>query len=259
MSSSLRAMQLVHRDLQASPLFPVARRSETSVRKGRFLPGSRAFARDSKEIELPALVSHWAVRIEESPGEGEEGDIRKWKYFGLDSPNGKDCELTEERWKVLGPPASRVCGSSNEDDETIREMALLAIGEFDTYSLMANNCQDFALYLFLKVANFIEDPQRLLHLASQRRLPFVQQLLNVRTTEWKQESSQCSGMTETIEEIVADDRRGRRIFTWPIAVRRNFEDEGLDERALQLSMANKDLRSEVAKPYRRPNVAYQVD
>ncbi|KAI7089293.1 hypothetical protein KC356_g2614 [Hortaea werneckii] len=138
-------------------------------------------------------------------------------------------------------------------------MALLAIGEFDTYNLMANNCQDFALYLFLKVANFIKEAQRLLHLASPRRLPFVQQLLYVRTIEWKQESSQYSGMTETIEEIVADDRRGRRIFTWPIAVRRNFEDEELDERALQLSMANKDLRSEVAKPYRRPNVASQLD
>ncbi|KAI6826307.1 hypothetical protein KC332_g11897 [Hortaea werneckii] len=98
MPSHYRAMQLVNRDLQASSLSAIARRSELSAGKGKSLPGHAspsAYAAESKKISLPATVSHWAMRIEKVPGKGRENDIRTWKYFGLVNPDGKKCELDE--------------------------------------------------------------------------------------------------------------------------------------------------------------------
>ncbi|KAI6826339.1 hypothetical protein KC340_g11725 [Hortaea werneckii] len=261
MSSHYRAMQLVHRDLQASPLSAIARRSELSASKGKSLPGHSspsADAEESKKIYLPALVSHWAMRIENSPGRGREDDIGTWTYFGLTSPDGKKCELDEEQWKVLGSPTSRFCGSTLEDDDKIRNMALSAIDEFGTYDLMTNNCQDFALYLFLKVANLIEHPQRLLELASASR-PASRALLAVQRNQWKQEHSIVDGVTQIFDEIVANDRKGQRIFTWLIGTDFEVEDDMYDDKKLDLALAYPHLRPEVNKPYRRLNVSYQLD
>lgn len=192
------------------------------------------------------------------PGKGREDDIGTWTYFGLIIPDGKQCELDETEWKVLGSPTSRVCGSSKDEDERIRNMALSAIDEFGTYDLMTNNCQDFALYLFLKVANFIEHPQRLLELASARR-PASQPLLTVQKNQWKQESSQWSGMTDIFDEIVADDRKGQRIFTWLIGTDFELEDDMYGDKKLDFSLAYPHLRPEVNKPYRRLDGSYQLD
>ncbi|RMX88443.1 hypothetical protein D0868_14818 [Hortaea werneckii] len=233
MSPHYRAMQLVHRDLQASPLSAIARRSELSASKGKSLPGlssPSADAEELKKIYLPALVSHWAMRIENSPGKGREDDIGTWTYFGLTSPDGKKCELDEEQWKVLGSPTSRVCGSTLEDDDKIRNMALSAIDEFGTYDLMTNNCQDFALYLFLKVANLIEHPN-----------------------QYKQELSGVDGVTQIFDEIVANDRKGQRIFTWLIGTDFEVEGDMYDDKKLDLALTYPHLRPEVDKPYRRLN------
>ncbi|KAI7539536.1 hypothetical protein KC331_g9695 [Hortaea werneckii] len=261
MPSYYRGMQLVHRDLQASPLSAIARRSELSASKGKSLPGHSspsADAEESKKIYLPALVSHWAMRIENSPGRGREDDIGTWTYFGLTSPDGKKCELDEEQWKVLGSPTSRVCGSSEDEDDKIRNMALSAINEFGTYDLMTNNCQDFALYLFLKVANFIEHPQRLLELASATR-PASRPLLTVQRNQCKQELSGVNGVTQIFDEIVANDRKIQRIFTWLIGTDFEVEDDMYDDKKLDLALAYPHLRPEVNKPYRRLNVTYQLD
>ncbi|KAI6911021.1 hypothetical protein KC318_g6878 [Hortaea werneckii] len=261
MSSHYRAIQLVHRDLQASPLSANARRSELSASKGKSLPGHSSpsvYAEESKKIYLPALVSHWAMRIENSPEKGREDDIGTWTYFGLVSPDSKKCELDEEQWKVLGSPISRACGSTSEDDDEIRNMALSAIDEFGAYDLMTNNCQDFALYLFLKVANFIEHPQRLLELASARR-PASRSLLTVQRNQCKQELSGVDGVTQIFDEIVANDRKGQRIFTWLIGSDFELEDDMYGDRKLDFSLAYPHLRPEVDKPYRRLNVSYQLD
>ncbi|KAI7279592.1 hypothetical protein KC345_g5274 [Hortaea werneckii] len=261
MPSHYRAMQLVHRDLQASPLSAIARRSEHSASKGKSLPGyssPSAYAAESKKISLPALVSHWAMRIEKMAERGREDDIRTWTYFGLANPDGKKCELDETEWKVLGSPTSRVCGSTSEDDDKIRNMALSAMAKFGGYNLMTNNCQDFALYLFLKVANFIEHPQRLLELASARRMA-SQPLLTVQKIQTEQEFSAVPGVTQRFDELVADDRKGQRIFTWLIATDFAFEDDMYGEKELNFSLAYPDLRPEMNKPYRRRNVVYELD
>ena len=137
-------------------------------------------------------------------------------------------------------------------------MALSAIDEFGTYDLMTNNCQDFALYLFLKVANIIENPQRLLELASARRLA-SQPLLTVQRNQWKQELSEIPGVTQIFDEIVADDRKGQRIFTWLIGTDFALEDDMYGDKKLDFSLAYPHLRPEVDKPYRRLNVGYQLD
>lgn len=159
---------------------------------------------------------------------------------------------------MLGSPTSRFCGSTLEDDDKIRNMALSAIDEFGTYDLMTNNCQDFALYLFLKVANLIEHPQRLLELASASR-PASRALLAVQRNQWKQEHSIVDGVTQIFDEIVANDRKGQRIFTWLIGTDFEVEDDMYDDKKLDLALAYPHLRPEVNKPYRRLNVSYQLD
>lgn len=190
--------------------------------------------------------------LQKLPERGRENDIRTWKYFGLVSPDGKTCELDETEWKVLGSPTSRVCGSTSENDDTIRNMASAAIAKFGEYHLMTSNCQDFALYLFLKVANLIEHPQQFLQLASERQ-PVSRPLLTIQRTQREQEVSTFPGVTQTFDEIVADDRKRQRIFTWLIATDFAFED---DEKALDFGLACPDLRAEPNMPYRRRNVVY---
>ncbi|KAI7280666.1 hypothetical protein KC343_g1482 [Hortaea werneckii] len=204
------------------------------------------------------MPSHYRAMQLKSPGRGREKDIRTWKYFGLVNPDGKKCELDETEWKERDCPTSRVCGSSNEDDHKIRYMALSAMAKFGDYGLMTNNCQDFALYLFLTVANVIEHPQRLLQLASERRMA-TQPLLTVQRIQREQEFSAVPGLTQIFDEIVADDRKCQRIFTWLIATDFAFEDDMYGEKALNFSLAYPDLRSEPNMPYRRRNVIYQLD
>ncbi|KAI6862969.1 hypothetical protein KC323_g5236 [Hortaea werneckii] len=261
MPSHYRAMELVCRDLQASPLSAIARRSELSAGKGKSLPGHAspsAYAAESKKISLPATVSHWAMRMEKLPGRGRENEIRTWTYFGLANSDGKKCELDETEWEVLYSPECRVCGSSNEKDDKIRYMALSAMAKFGDYDLMTNNCQDFALFLFLTVANVIEHPQRLLELASERRMA-TQPLLTVQEIQREQEFSAVPGVTQIFHEIVVDDRKHQRIFTWLIATDFAFEDDMYGEKELNFSLAYPGLRSEPNMPYRRRNVVYDFD
>ena len=61
-----RMIQIVHRDLQQSPLLRSARQSEAIAKKST---GFLASLLDSKSTKgngskLPNLVSHWAVRVE---------------------------------------------------------------------------------------------------------------------------------------------------------------------------------------------------
>ncbi|RMZ00311.1 hypothetical protein D0860_08038 [Hortaea werneckii] len=154
--------------------------------------------------------------------------------------------------------AGKVRGSSNENDDKIRYMALSAMAKFGDYDLMTNNCQDFALYLFLTVANVIEHPQRLLKLASKRRMA-SQPLLTVQRLQREQEFSAVPGVTQIFDEIVADDRKRQRIFTWLIATDFALEDDMYGEKALNFSLAYPDLRSEPNMPYRRRNGVYDFD
>ncbi|RMY73497.1 hypothetical protein D0863_03842 [Hortaea werneckii] len=269
-------------DLQASRLSAIARRSEITAGKGKSLPGHSspgAYAAESKKISLPATVSHWAMRIEvchrkklvtaldaftnifgpqKKPGRGRENEIRTWTYFGLANSDGKKCELDETEWEVLYSPESRICGSSNENDDKIRDMALSAMAKFGDYDLMTNKCQDFALYLFLTVANVIEHPQRLLELASERRMA-TQPLLTVQRIQREQEFSTVPGVTQIFDEIVADDRKRQRIFTWLIAQDFDVEDDPSGEKGLNYSLAYTELISEPNMPYRRRDVVYQLD
>ncbi|OAL48576.1 hypothetical protein IQ07DRAFT_601198 [Pyrenochaeta sp. DS3sAY3a] len=230
---SSRAIQLVHRDL-SQKFAGKARKSEAAIAQFLQSPPDQWVTTDTN-TKLPDLVSHWAIRVETASGSGQEDDLSTWTYFGLDAPDGSTCVLDNERWQTLGASSDRVNGHTWETDATIESTASQIISAFGTYDLKNNNCQDFAIYMFITVAKIIQDAPRLFAMLAQIRWKAVKPLITI-------EKSIIDGQVEGSEGIVKVevaqfyDRAGRIICEWALKDWMEYEDDDYGEKAMNAQL-----------------------
>lgn len=108
---------------------------------------------------------------------GQEYDLSTWTYFGLVTDDGIKCVLETEGWESLDTSDQRIRGITEHTDQEIADVAMAIIEGFGAYDAMRNNCQDFAITLFLSVAFMVHDTQQLLRKAPRQEMePFAVKL-----------------------------------------------------------------------------------
>ena len=169
--------------------------------------------------------------------QGVEDDLSTWQYFGLVTTDGTDCVLDDEAWKPLGSRQSRIWGKAEIADQTLQKMATSIISKFGTYEAMRNNCQDFAIELFLAAVYVIENSGELLNMLSQFRgsplLNMTESIagirkplvgLEVETIQLPVPEAKRGDAVHIIEVLCVTNRKGEVIYKEKLSDHHEFED-----------------------------------